>query len=102
MGYSQSISAEENVKTTRLETRVKSEVKKRLVFAAAKLGSSVSKLIQLGAEKFADKVISQHQILKLNKEDSLAMLNNIKHPDKANKNLQDAFKDYQKSVSSNI
>jgi len=36
------------------------------------------------------------------KEDSLALLQDIKNPERANKNLRAAFKDYQQSVSSNI
>ena len=102
MPYSHTITVPEDIKTARLETRAKPEVKKRLEFAAALVGSSLSKFILMSAEKLADKVISQHQILKLNKQDSLAILKNIKNPEKANKNLKAALKDYQKSVSSNI
>jgi uncharacterized protein (DUF1778 family) len=102
MPYSQSITVQKSVKTIRLEARAKPEFKKHLDVAAALLGISISKFILMSAEEFANKVISKYQTLKLNKEDSLALLQDIKNPERANKNLRDAFKDYQQSVSSNI
>lgn len=91
---------EHKIKPERLEARVNPELKMRLQYAAALQGSSMTEFILRSAATAANDVIREYQILKLTREDSVAFVNALKNPPKANKELKSAFKDYKKKVSS--
>jgi len=87
-------------RSERLEARVNSELKSRLQKAAQLQGSSLSEFILKSAEKTANQVIREYQILKLSDEESLKFVNTIFNVSKPNQKLQSAYSKYRKEVLS--
>ncbi len=87
-------------KPERLEARITKELKIRLQYAADLQGSSLSEFLLRSAEKMANEVISDHKIIKLTTEDSIAFANALLNPPEPNSKLRSAFKNFKKEVRS--
>ena len=84
----------------RLEARVSRELKSRLQYAASLQGSSLSEFLLRSAEKAANEVIHESQIIQFSIEDSRAFADAIFSPPKPNSKLRSAYSDYKKEIAS--
>ncbi len=90
----------QSVKNERLEFRIPQNLKLVLQRAAAIQGRSLSDFLATTAEKAANEVIRENQIIRLSVEDSLAFANALFNSPKPNNKLQSAYATYKKYVSS--
>src|SRR5258706_15091941 len=90
----------QSVKNERLEIRIPQNLKLVLQRAAAIQGRSLSDFLATTAEKAANEVIRENQIIRLSVEDSLTFANALFNSPKPNNKLQSAYATYKKSVSS--
>lgn len=100
MNVPQSLTSYKKTKQERLEARVSPDLKMRLQYAADLQGSSLSEFLLRSAEKAANEVINDNQIIKLTTEDSRKFVNALFNPPKPNSNLKKALKNYKRAVSS--
>lgn len=84
----------------RLEARVSRELKMRLQYAAELQGSSLSDFLLRSAEKAANEVIHENQIIQLTTKDSRAFAEAIFTPREPNSQLRSAYRNYKKEVTS--
>jgi uncharacterized protein (DUF1778 family) len=85
--------------TARLESRVTPEVKELVQRAADLEGRTVTDFVTTSALEAAYRVIEQHQVLRLNREDSAAFVEAVLHPPEPNEALQAAAQRYQQLMS---
>lgn len=100
MNIQQTISNNHPAKAKRIEARVSPELKRRLQYAANLQASSLSEFLLRSAEKAANEVINEHQIMKLTAEDSSKFVNAIFNPPTPNSKLKQAYTNYKREVSS--
>jgi uncharacterized protein (DUF1778 family) len=87
-------------KRERLEFRINSRSKILLQRAAVIQGRSLSDFLATTAEKAANEIIYENQIIQLSVEDSLAFAKAVFNSPKPNSKLQSAYKRYKQNVSS--
>jgi uncharacterized protein (DUF1778 family) len=83
----------------RLEARVSPEIKTLLQQAADLQGRTLTDFIVATVQAEAHRVITQHQTLKLNREDSHAFAQAILNPPEPNAALKAAAKRYKQIIS---
>jgi uncharacterized protein (DUF1778 family) len=81
--------------TTRIEARVTPETKALIQQAADIESSTLADFLSKSAQAAAQAVISNHNILKLNAEDSRAFIDAILNPAEPNEALKEAARRYQ-------
>jgi len=86
------------MKQERLDVRASSKEKKRFAAASAILGMSVSSFLRMSAMEKSTEVLKQHDTIFLSDEARDAFLNALQNPPKPNKELKQAFKEYNKLV----
>ncbi|MFN0055932.1 MAG: DUF1778 domain-containing protein [Planctomycetales bacterium] len=87
-------------KTARIETRVTLRQKELIERAAAYLGRSVSDFVIANVESAANQVIEEHERLRLDCEQSRALVEALLSPKPPNKRLREAAANYRKQVTS--
>lgn len=85
--------------TTTLETLVSPEIKALWQKAAELEGQTLTDFVIASVQEAACKVISQHQTLKLNREDSEAFVDALLNPPEPNNTLKAAALRYQQIMS---
>lgn len=89
-----------SAKSERLEFRVSQRMKVLLQHAAAIQGRSLSDFLFTSAEKAANEVIRENQIIQLSLEDSTAFAQALLNSSVPNSNLKSIYALYKKNVSS--
>jgi uncharacterized protein (DUF1778 family) len=87
-------------RTARLEARMTAEQKALIERAAAYQGRSVSDFVVHTAQEAAKAVIEQHEILRLNRSQTRALVDTLLNPPAPNDALRQAARDYQRDVAS--
>ena len=87
--------AEGSKTSSRLEARISEEVKALLQEAADLEGRTLTDFVVSTAQAEAYRVIEQHRVLKLSREDSEAFVEAILNPPEPNDALKSAFIRYQ-------
>ncbi len=85
-------------KEERLETRLPSEAKQQIEYAAQLQGRSVSDFVVAAALEQASKVIEQQKIVRLSMEDSVALAEAILNPPEPNAKAIAAARRYRKKM----
>lgn len=88
------------IKTARIEARLTPEQKELIERAAAYEGQKVSEFILRSTSEAAKRVIEEHEVIRLNGEQSRTLVNVLLNPPKPNKAMKKAFKEYQQTKSS--
>jgi uncharacterized protein (DUF1778 family) len=78
-------------KANRIEARLTDEQKELIQHAAELLGLSVSDFLITSAQRAAESVIREHNVITLTAQDSRAFAEAILNPRKPNEALRDAF-----------
>lgn len=86
-------------KTARIETRVSAEQKELIERAAAYLGRTVSEFVLGNVEQAARAVIDEHEKLKLDRQQSQALVESLLSPASPNQSLRAAAKEHRKRVT---
>lgn len=89
-----------SLKRERLEFRIPQKLKILFQHAADIQGKSLSDFLVTTAEKTANEVIRENQVIQLSIEDSIAFAKALLHAPKPNKTLQSAYTRYKKNVIS--
>lgn len=89
-----------SAKSARLEARLTGEMKKLIERAAAYEGRSLSDFVIYSAQRTALEVIEQHELIRLNAEQSRQFAELILNPPKANARLRKALAEHGKRVVS--
>jgi uncharacterized protein (DUF1778 family) len=92
------IMAANNRKQERIETRLPTEAKQQIEFAAELQGRSVSDFVVSAALMEAAKVIEQQKILRLSIEHSVALADAILNPPKPNAKAIAAARRYKQKM----
>lgn len=92
--------ANADTKSARIETRVSAEQKAMIERAAAYAGRTVSEFVLGNVEKAAKAVIDEHEKVKLDREQSQALVEFLLAPASPNKKLRTAARDHGKRVTS--
>lgn len=92
--------ANTEIKTARIETRVSAEQKEMIERAAAYLGRTVSEFVLGNVEQAAKAVIDEHEKLKLDRQQSQALVESLLAPASPNEALRTAARDHRKRVTS--
>jgi uncharacterized protein (DUF1778 family) len=87
--------AVKNKKEERIETRLPSEAKRQIEYAAELQGRSVSDFVVSAALVEAAKVIEQQKVLRLSIEDSIALADAILNPPEPNAKAVAAARRYK-------
>jgi len=87
-------------KTSRLETRITPEQKSLIERAAAYEGRSVSEFVLQTVQRAAKTIIDEHEVVKLNPQQSAALVEMLLNPPAPNRALKRAAKEYRKRVQS--
>ena len=85
-------------KEERLETRLPSEAKQQIEYAAQLQGRSVSDFVVAAALDQATKVIEQQKVIRLSMEDSAALADAILNPPKPNAKAIAAARRYKQKM----
>ncbi|MEL6440850.1 MAG: DUF1778 domain-containing protein [Cyanobacteria bacterium J06621_8] len=83
----------------RLEARVDAEIKARWQQAADLQGITLTDFAIASLQESADRVIQQHQRIKLTAEDTEAFVDAILNPSEPNENLKAAVTEYQQFMN---
>lgn len=86
-------------KAARIETRVSAEQKELIERAAAYQGRSVSDFILGNIEQAAKSVIEEHEQIRLNREQSLILIEALLSPSTPNKRLRAAADAHRQQVT---
>jgi uncharacterized protein (DUF1778 family) len=86
-------------KEERIETRLPSEAKRQIEYAAELQGRSVSDFVVAAALLEASKVIEQRKIIRLSIDDSMALAQAILNPPKPNAKAVAAARRYKEKLS---
>ena len=89
-----------SLKRERLEFRIPKNLKVLFQHAAAIQGKSLSDFLVTTAEKAANEVIRENQVIQLSIEDSIMFSKALVNPPKPNKILVSAYAAYKKNVIS--
>ena len=92
--------ANTEIKTARIETRVSAEQKEMIERAAAYVGRTVSEFVLGNVEQAAKAVIDEHEKLKLDRQQSQALVESLLAPASPNRALRTAARDHRKRVTS--
>lgn len=92
--------ANTEIKSARIETRVSAEQKEMIERAAAYAGRTVSEFVLGNVEQAAKAVIDEHEKLKLDRQQSQALVESLLAPVSPNKTLRTAARDHRKRVTS--
>ena len=92
--------AKTETKSARIETRVSAEQKEMIERAAAYVGRTVSEFVLGNVEQAAKAVIEEHEKLKLDRQQSRALVETLLAPVSPNKTLRAAARDHRKRVTS--
>lgn len=90
-----------NVRTAkdqRLEARVTAELKRTIAHAAHLAGRSITDFVLESVRKSAHETILEHEVIRLNGDESRAFVRALLHPPKPNAKLRAAFASYRKRV----
>ncbi|MBF6613841.1 MAG: DUF1778 domain-containing protein [Chloroflexi bacterium] len=85
-------------KLDRVEARLTEEQKEMIQYAAGLLGLSVSDFLITSAQRAAESVIREHNVITLAAQDSLAFAQAILNPREPNEALRDAFARHDRQV----
>ncbi len=85
-------------KLDRVEARLTEEQKEMIQYAAGLLGLSVSDFLITSAQRAAESVIREHNIITLTAQDSLAFAQAILNPREPNQALREAFARHDRQV----
>lgn len=88
-----------NTKQERVNLRMQQGTKRVLERAAGFEGKTVSNFILTSALAYAKKTIHEHEIMRLNQQDSEAFFNALIKPMCYNKKLATAFEEYDQRVT---
>lgn len=87
-------------KSARLEARLTAEQKSLIERAAGYTGRSVSEFVVQTVQEAAKTVVENHEILRLNREESLALVKRLLNPPAPNRALQRAAREHTQQVES--
>lgn len=87
-------------KNERINLRLKSSAKSLIERAAVFEGKTVSSFIIISALERAEKTVQEHELIRLNAENSITFFNALTAPIKFNQNLITALEDHDTSVTS--
>lgn len=87
-------------KSARLEARMTAQQKELIERAARYSGRSVSEFVVQSAHEAAQSVIEDHEILRLNREESLALVKRLLNPPAPNRALKKAARQHDQRVES--
>ena len=85
-------------KKERLEARVSSDLKRTITRAAHLAGRSVTDFVLESVRKSAHETILEHEVIRLNAEESLAFVKGLLNPPKPNARLRAAFARHRQQV----
>lgn len=85
--------------TERLEARISAELKRTIAHAAHLEGCSITDFVLDSVRKSAQATILEHEVIRLNTDESRAFVRALLHPRKPNAKLRAAFTDYRQRVS---
>ena len=85
-------------KHERLEARVTAEFKRTIAHAAHLSGRSITDFVLESVRKSAHATILEHEVIRLNAEESRAFVRALLHPPKPNAKLRAAFASHRKHV----
>jgi uncharacterized protein (DUF1778 family) len=91
-------SDQSSLRTARLEARITPEQKAIIERAAAYEGRSVSDFVVHSVQEAAKSVLREHETLRLNREQSEALVRSLLDPPEPNLALREAAQDYQRRV----
>ncbi len=86
------------MKHERLDVRTSSSEKRRFEAAATLLGMNLSSFLRMSAIEKSTEILKQHDTIFLSDSARDAFLEALQNPQKPNKELKKAFKDYKKLV----
>ena len=86
-------------KSSRLEARITADQKELIERAAAYQGRTVSDFVIQTVQEAAQSVIQDHEVIRLNREQSSAFVDLLLHPPPPNKRLRNAAKRHRKNVT---
>jgi uncharacterized protein (DUF1778 family) len=85
-------------KNERLEARVTAELKRTIAHAARLAGRSITDFVLDSVRKSAHETILEHEVIRLNADESRAFVRALLHPPKPNAKLRAAFASHRKHV----
>ena len=85
-------------KNERLEARVTAELKRTIAHAARLAGRSITDFVLESVRKSAQETILEHEVIRLNADESRAFVRALPHPPKPNAKLRAAFASHRKHV----
>ena len=93
------MSSEQRVmRTARLEARITAEQKAMIELAAAYEGRSVSDFVLHSVQEAAKAVVREHEMFRLNRQQSETLVQMLLEPPEPNAALQDAGQEYHHRV----
>jgi uncharacterized protein (DUF1778 family) len=94
------MSAAKDTKQDRINLRLRQDVKQALERAASFEGKTVSNFILTSALANAEKTIHEHEVMRLNHEESDAFFNALANPVRLNQRLAEALNEHEQRVTS--
>ena len=85
-------------KNERLEARVTAVLKLTIAHAAQLAGRSITDLVLDSVRKSSHETILEHEVIRLNSDESRAFVRALLHPPKPNAKLRTAFASHRKHV----
>ncbi len=85
-------------KNERIEARVTAEIKRTIAHAAQLAGRSITDFVLESVRKSAHETILEHEVIRLNADESRAFVRALQHPPKPNAKLRAAFASHRKHV----
>ncbi len=85
-------------KMDRVEARLTEEQKEVIQYAAGLLGLSMSDFLITSAQRAAESVIREHNVITLAAQDSIAFAQAVLNPREPNEALRDAFARHDRQV----
>lgn len=89
---------QETARSARLEARVSAHQKRLLQQAAALSGRTLSEFVVTSAQEAAQRVIDEHEIIRLSRADQVAFVRAVLEPAAPNEHLQRAAQTYRQRV----
>ena len=88
----------EKVRSARLEARISVEQKTVLQQAATLSGRTLSEFVVASAQEAADRVIQEHETIRLSRAEQIAFVNALLNPPPPNVRLRKAAAAYRKQM----
>ncbi len=85
-------------KNERLEARVTAELKRTIAYAARLAGRSITDFVLESVRKSAHETILEHEVIRLNADESRGFVRALLTPPKANAKLRAAFASHRKQT----